>query len=53
MNSLLQIVRIIYGVWQDHIKVVLIVKALYGLKSSRAYFRAVFSEKFHDLSYRP
>ena len=28
-------------------------RALYGLKSSGAYFRDLLDEQFHDLGYRP
>ena len=34
-------------------KFMVVVRALYGLKSSGAYFRALLDEQLHDLGYRP
>ena len=37
----------------DQGKIMIIVRALYGLKSSGAAFRALLAEVLHDLNYRP
>ena len=37
----------------EQLNFVLVVRAMYGLKSSGAYFRALLDEQLHDLGYRP
>ena len=37
----------------DQGKIMIIVRALYGLKSSGAAFRALLAESLHDLGYKP
>ena len=37
----------------EHGKVMLVVRALYGLKLCGAAFRALLAEQLHELGYRP
>ena len=37
----------------DEVKIMTVVRALYGLRSSDAAFRALLAEVLHDLGYKP
>ena len=37
----------------EQVKVVLVVREMYGLKSYGSYFRVLLAEQLHDLVYRP